>query len=136
MPFVSIPVVRTDNNTPAGNAYISPAQVVSVAQPRDNPHGWTHIHLNDGHDSENRRVLVTAQQLSTTLAALGPFIEIQRLPIETADNWPVWYVRPSAIVALRPTGEGRGRLWLTGGHDLAVSYADAVEFLTAAGGGA
>lgn len=132
MSLVAIDIVRTEYNKP-GTALVNPDQVVAIAQPRQNPNGWTDIFLNSYSEDGSRRTFTTAQNIQQLLAALGPFIQVKRLELETGDNWPVWYIRPSAIVALKPVGdanrEGRGRLYLTGGGDLWVNYAAVAESL-------
>lgn len=129
MTLVAIDNVRTDIAKPVGTAFVNPIHVVSVAQPLDNPHGWTHIFL-DSHDAKGTdRSLTTAQDLHQVLAMLGgTFIKVERLA-HSGDNWPVWYVRTSAIVALQPTGEGRGHLYLQDGTEMSVIHGDVAASL-------
>ncbi|MCX4175670.1 MULTISPECIES: hypothetical protein [Paraburkholderia] len=129
MPFIAIDTIRTDQNRPDGLSHVNPDHVSAVAQPRENPQGWTHIFLDALDDSGGARSLTTARELQHVLARFGPFVEIRRLEIQTGDNWPVWHVRVAAIVALVPAGEGRGRLFLKNRADLWVNYADVATSL-------
>jgi hypothetical protein len=124
MTFVAIDIVPTQRNKPCGTAYVNPAHVVAVARPRKNPDGLTEIFLNSRGENGFRRSLVTAQDLQQILTLLGPFIEIRGFETEKGDEWPVWHVRASAVVALKPGAEGSGRLYLEDGTDMWVTYAD------------
>ncbi len=76
--------------------------------------------------------IITAQNLSQVPSLLGgTFIEVTRHS-HSGDNWPVWHVRTSAIVALQPTGGERGYLNLRDGAQMRIVYADVVAALAQA----
>ena len=120
MTLVNIDIIHTEYGKPGGTACLNPEYVVAVARPRKNPDSWTHIYLDRRDKEGNRLVVVTAVDLQTVLATFGPFIEIRRQEIIAADNWPVWHVRPDAIVAMTPTADGRGTVYLKDGSKLRV----------------